>query len=432
MTQPSMVSALFTRRMLICVFTGFSSGLPLYLLLNLLPAWLRTEGINLKVIGAFALIQFPYTWKFLWSPFLDRYVVPMFGRRRGWMLVTQLALMATIAWMGTLSPRDELSWVIYAATAVAFLSATQDIAIDAYRRELLSNAELGLGNAVHVNAYRIAGLVPGSLSLIMADHFAWTVVFAVTALFMIPGMAMTLLVAEPVITGTRPKTLRDAVVEPFHEFIGRAGVRSALLVLGFIFLYKLGDSMCTALATPFYLDMGFSKSDIGLIAKNAGLWPSVIGGLLGGLWMLKLGINRGLWLFGVVQVVSILGFAWLSRIGPFLEIGATQRAALALVIGFEALGVGLGAAAFVAYIARATHPAYTATQFALFTSLAAVPRTFLNATTGWLVEQLGWFGFFMLCVLLALPGMLLLFKVAPWNENAPGPGEPPAGSGRLP
>ena len=431
MTQPSMVSALFTRRILICVFTGFSSGLPLYLLLNLLPAWLRTEGINLKVIGAFALIQFPYTWKFLWSPFLDRYVVPTFGRRRGWMLVTQLALMATIAWMGTLSPRDELSWVIYAATTVAFLSATQDIAIDAYRRELLSNAELGLGNAVHVNAYRIAGLVPGSLSLIMADHFAWPVVFAVTALFMIPGMAMTLMVAEPLITGTRPKTLRDAVVEPFNEFIGRAGVRSALLVLGFIFLYKLGDSMCTALATPFYLDMGFSKSDIGLIAKNAGLWPSVIGGLLGGLWMLKLGINRGLWLFGVVQVVSILGFAWLSRIGPFLEIGATERAALALVIGFEALGVGLGAAAFVAYIARATHPAYTATQFALFTSLAAVPRTFLNATTGWLVEQLGWFGFFMLCVLLALPGMLLLFKVAPWNENAPGPGEPPAGSGRM-
>lgn len=419
-----MASALFTRRMLICVFTGFSSGLPLYLLLNLLPAWLRTEGINLKVIGAFALIQFPYTWKFLWAPFLDRYVIPALGRRRGWMLLTQLALMATIAWMGTLSPRDELSWVIYAATAVAVLSATQDIAIDAYRRELLSNAELGLGNAVHVNAYRIAGLIPGSLSLILADHLPWEMVFAVTALFMLPGMAMTLMVAEPAVAGALPKTLREAVVEPVREFIGRAGVRSALLVLGFIFLYKLGDSMCTALATPFYLDMGFSKSDIGLIAKNAGLWPSVIGGLLGGLWMLKLGINRGLWLFGVVQVVSILGFAWLSRIGPFPEIGASERAALAIVIGFEALGVGLGAAAFVAYIARATHPAYTATQFALFTSLAAVPRTFLNATTGWLVEQVGWFGFFMLCVLLALPGMLLLFKVAPWNEKAPHPGEP--------
>jgi len=425
-----MAAALLTRRMLICVFTGFSSGLPLYLLLNLLPAWLRTEGINLKVIGAFALIQIPYTWKFLWSPFLDRYVIAALGRRRGWMLLTQLALMAAIPWMGTLSPRDELSWVIYAATAVAFLSATQDVAIDAYRRELLSNAELGLGNAVHVNAYRIAGLIPGSLSLILADHFSWPIVFTVTGLFMLPGLAMTLMVAEPAVAAAPPKTLREAVVEPFREFIGRAGVGSALLVLGFIFLYKLGDSMCTALATPFYLDMGFSKSDIGLIAKNAGLWPSVIGGLLGGLWMLRLGINRGLWLFGVVQVVSILGFAWLSRIGPFPEIGPSERSALAIVIGFEALGVGLGAAAFVAYIARATHPAYTATQFALFTSLAAVPRTFLNATTGWLVEQLGWFGFFMLCVLLALPGMLLLFKVAPWIEENPLPGVRTTNAGR--
>jgi PAT family beta-lactamase induction signal transducer AmpG len=176
--------------------------------------------------------------------------------------------------------------------------------------------------------------------------------------------------------------------------------------------------------------MGFSKSDIGLIAKNAGLWPSVIGALLGGLWMMKLGINRGLWLFGVVQVVSIFGFAWLSRIGPFTEIAASERAALALVIGFEALGVGLGAAAFVAYIARATHPAYTATQFALFTSLAAVPRTFLNATTGWLVEQLGWFGFFILCSILALPGMLLLFKVAPWNEQEPVAGAATTSAGR--
>ena len=431
MTKPSMLSALFTRRMLICVFTGFSSGLPLYLLLNLLPAWLRTEGINLKVIGAFALIQFPYTWKFLWAPFLDRYVLPMLGRRRGWMLLTQLALMATIAWMGTLSPRDELSWVIYAATAVAFLSATQDVAIDAYRRELLSNAQLGLGNAVHVNAYRIAGLIPGSLSLILADHLPWQLVFAITALFMLPGVAMTLMVDEPVLGAAGlPKTLRAAVVEPFREFIGRAGVRSALLVLAFIFLYKLGDSMCTALATPFYLDMGFSKSDIGLIAKNAGLWPSVIGALLGGLWMLKLGINRGLWLFGVVQVVSIFGFAWLARIGPFLQIGAPERTALALVIGFEALGVGLGAAAFVAYIARATHPAYTATQFALFTSLAAVPRTFLNATTGWLVEQFGWFGFFGLCVVLALPGMLLLLKVAPWTQREATNGQSSANAGQ--
>ncbi len=407
---------LFTRRMLICVFIGFSSGLPLYLLFNLLPAWLRSEQVDLKTIGLFALIQFPYTWKFLWAPLLDRYVVPMLGRRRGWMLVTQLGLLAVIASMGAFSPQSELRTIAYIATLLAFLSATQDIVLDAYRRELLSDNELGMGSAVHVNAYRIAGLVPGSLSLILSDIMPWDMVFMVTALFMLPGVMMTLLVKEPH-RATPPKTLREAVVEPFHEFIHRQGLRSALLILAFLFFYKLGDSLSTALATPFYLDMGFSKTDIGLIAKNAGLWPAVIGGLLGGAWMLKIGINRALWLFGVVQLVSIFGFVWLAMLGHHSEIGALERTQLALVIGLEAFGVGVGTAAFVAYIARTTHPAYTATQFALFTSLAAVPRTFINATAGWLVETLGWTSFFLLCVALAVPGMLLLFKVAPWNET---------------
>ena len=180
--------------------------------------------------------------------------------------------------------------------------------------------------------------------------------------------------------------------------------------------YKLGDSLCTALATPFYLDMGFSKTDIGLIAKNAGLWPAVIGGMLGGLWMVKIGINRALWIFGVVQVLAIFGFAWLASVGHHTEIGALERTQLAVVIGLEALGVGLGTVAFVAFIARTTHPAYTATQFALFTSLMAMPRTFANAATGWLVESMGWSGFFLLCAVMAIPGMLLLLKVAPWNE----------------
>ncbi|MDP2144927.1 MAG: AmpG family muropeptide MFS transporter [Gallionella sp.] len=407
---------LFTRRMLICVFTGFASGLPLYMLLNLVPAWLRTEHVDLKVIGAFALIQFPYTWKFLWSPLLDRYVVPLLGRRRGWMLITQVGLLAVIATLGGFSPQQDLGTIVLFCTLLAFLSATQDIALDAYRRELLLENELGLGNSVHVNAYRIAGLVPGSLSLILADFLPWDTVFMITALFMLPGIAMTLLVKEPV-GAAAPKTLRAAVVEPFREFIGRQGVQGALLVLAFLFFYKLGDSLCTALATPFYLDMGFSKTQIGVIAKNAGLWPAVIGALLGGIWMLKLGINRALWLFGVVQVVSIFGFWWLAMLGPQTEIAAINLAQLGFVIGLEALGVGLGTAAFVAYIARTTHPAYTATQFALFTSLAAVPRTFVNATAGWLVEALGWPGFFLLCAALAIPGMLLLFKVAPWNER---------------
>jgi PAT family beta-lactamase induction signal transducer AmpG len=409
---------LFTRRMLICVFTGFASGLPLYLLLNLVPAWLRTEHIDLKVIGAFALIQFPYTWKFLWAPLLDRYAVPVLGRRRGWMLLTQAALLVVIASLGGFSPQKDLAMIVLFTTLLAFLSATLDIALDAYRRELLFDNELGLGNAVHVNAYRISGLIPGSLALILADHLPWDTVFMITALLMLPGMVMTLLVQEPH-RAEPPRTLRDAVVEPFHEFINRRGWQSALLILAFLFFYKLGDSLCTALATPFYLDMGFSKSQIGLIAKNAGLWPAVIGALLGGIWMLKIGINRALWLFGAVQVVSIFGFYWLALQGAQAEVTALHLTQLAFVIGLEAFGVGLGTAAFVAYIAHTTHPAYTATQFALFTSLAAVPRTFVNATAGWLVDQLGWGSFFLLCAALAVPGMLLLFKVAPWGDTQP-------------
>jgi PAT family beta-lactamase induction signal transducer AmpG len=414
----SVVRQLFSRRMAICVFTGFSSGLPLYLLFNLLPAWLRSEHVDLKTIGLFALIQFPYTWKFIWSPLLDRYALPVLGRRRGWMVLTQAGLLAVIATLGGFSPVTQLATIAWCATLLAVLSATQDIVLDAYRRELLEDAELGLGNAVHVNAYRIAGLVPGSLSLILADFMPWDMVFIITSLFMLPGIAMTLMVKEPH-RAVPPKTLREAVVEPFREFINRQGWRSALLILAFLLFYKLGDSLCTALATPFYLDMGFSKTDIGLIAKNAGLWPAVIGGMLGGLWMVKIGINRALWLFGVVQILAIFGFAWLAAIGHHSEIGVLERTQLGLVIGLEALGVGLGTVAFVAFIARTTHPAYTATQFALFTSLMAMPRTFANAATGWLVEAMSWSGFFLLCALMAIPGMLLLLKVAPWNEPVP-------------
>ena len=415
MTAPAIGwrQALFNRRMLICVFTGFSSGLPLYLLINLLPAWLRSEHVDLRAIGLFALIQLPFTWKFIWSPLVDRYALPLLGRRRGWMLITQLLLVASIPLFGALSPQLDLWTIAYLAAAVAFFSATQDIVLDAYRRELLPDLELGLGNAIHVQAYRVSSLVPGALSLILADHFPWQTVFTVTALFMLPGIANTFLIAEPALARPAPRTLTEAVVEPFHEFITRSGWGQALLVVAFIFFYKLGDSMATALATPFYLDMGFSLSDIGLIAKNAGLWASVFGGLLGGIWMLKIGINRGLWLFGVVQVVSILGFAWLASVHE------PDRVSLALVIAFEALGVGLGTAAFTAFIARATDPRYTATQFALFTSLASVPRSMVNATTGWIVEHTGWFAFFLLCTALALPGMALLLRVAPWSERAP-------------
>jgi PAT family beta-lactamase induction signal transducer AmpG len=408
--------------MLICVFTGFSSGLPLWLLVNLLPAWLRTEGVDLKTIGFFTLVQLPYTWKFLWSPLVDRYALPLLGRRRGWMLVTQLLLLGAIPLLGTMNPNADVWSVVTLAAAVAFFSASQDIVLDAFRREILPEHELGLGTSIHVNAYRIASLVPGALALILADHLPWPTVFLITALFMLPGIAMTLLVSEPALVHGRPATLREAVIEPFHEFVTRNGLRGAVLVLAFIFLYKLGDSMATALATPFYLDMGFSKTDIGVVAKNAGLWTSLVGGVLGGLWMVKIGINRALWLFGIVQVLAILGFAWLAYVHE------PDRLLLALVIAFEALGVGLGTVAFTAFIARATDPRYTATQFALFTSLAVVPRALVNASTGWIVERTGWLDFFLLCTLLALPGMALLLRVAPWRERTP-PAETAAPAG---
>lgn len=413
----TLLHTLLTRRMLMCVALGFSSGLPLYLLLQLLPAWLRSEGLNLKTIAAFAFMQLPYTWKFLWAPLMDRYaLLARMGRRRSWILATQLALLLGIVALGQFQPQQAIVTIAILATLVALFSASQDIVIDAYRREILSDAELGLGNSIHVNAYRIAGLVPGSLALILADHLPWNQVFFIVGLFMLPGIGFTLWSQEPAHL-SMPKTLLASVVEPFKEFMQRNGWQHALWVLLFILLYKLGDSMATALATPFYLDMGFSKTDIGAIAKGSGLAMQIAGAFVGGVWMLKLGINRGLWVFGVVQALSILGFAWLAHSGPFSEIGAAERSLLAFVIGFEAFGVGLGTAAYVAYMARETNPAYTATQLALFTSLSAVPRSLFNALTGGMVEALGWQQFFYVCTLLAIPGMLLLFKVAPWREG---------------
>lgn len=418
--QSSTLRQIFSRNMLICIFTGFTSGLPLYFLINLIPAWLRSEHIDLKTIGLMALIGLPFTWKFIWSPVMDAVRLPFLGRRRGWMLVTQIGLLLALAAYAFLNPYQHLPVIIGLSAVVSFFSASQDIVLDAFRREILPDEELGLGNSIHVNAYRIAALVPGSLSLILADRMPWGNVFIITALFMLPGLLMTLFLAkEPDLPPAASRTLVQTVVEPFQEFFSRKGTKQAALVLLFIFLYKLGDSMATSLATPFYLDMGFSKTDIGLIAKNAGLWPAVIAGILGGIWMLKLGINKALWLFGVVQVVTILGFVWLAGFGRFDTITLTEQMMLAGVIGAEAVGVGLGTAAFVSYMARETNPAFTATQLALFTSLSAVPRTFINATTGYLIEWLGYVHFFWLCFILALPGMFLLLKVAPWGGDKP-------------
>jgi PAT family beta-lactamase induction signal transducer AmpG len=401
---------LFSRRMMACILQGFSSGLPLYVLIQLVPAWLRSHGVDLATIGLFALVQLPYTWKFLWSPLLDRFNIGFLGRRRGWMMIAQVGLIFAIAALGWFDPTQSMRNIILLVVAVAAFSASQDIVLDAYRRELLDDEELGTGNSMFVNAYRLSSLIPGSLALILSDLIPWNQVFMVTAAFMLVGVLTTLWVPEKSDDSAAPRSVKDAVIEPFREFFGRKGLRSALAVLAFILLYKLGDSMATALSTPFYLDLGFSRTEIGTIAKVATLWSAAAGTLIGGLVMLRLSINRALWLFGMVQIVSILGFAVLAEIGH-------DPLALFLVVSFEYMGVGMGSVALIAFMARQTSMGFTATQFALFSSLTAVPRTLASATTGYIIEAVGYTQFFLICTAVAVPGMLMLFWVAPWNER---------------
>jgi PAT family beta-lactamase induction signal transducer AmpG len=352
----------------------------------------------------------PYTWKFIWSPLMDRYRPPFLGRRRGWALITQVVLLATIGALGLCDPTASLFPILALVFIISFFSASQDIVIDAYRRELLADDELGTGTSIHINAYRLSALVPGSLALILADHFSWTAVFAVTAAFMTVGIVMTLVIPEVSDDRLAPHTLREAIIEPFREFFGRQGVRHALAVLAFILLYKLGDNMAVALATPFYIDMGFSLTEIGTIAKFSALWASITGSVIAGIVMLKVSINRALWIFGMVQLLTILGYVWLSTVGH-------SPVGLFVVVSGEYLGVGMGTVALTAYLARETSRAFTATQFALFSSIVVIPRTFANASTGFLIEAMGYTGFFLLCTAVAVPGMLMLFRVAPWNER---------------
>ena len=403
--------SLLNLRMLTVLLLGFSSGLPLFTLIYLIQAWLAKSGVDLKSLGLFALVGFPYTFKFLWAPFMDRYSIGQLGRRRGWMVLTQLGLFLVIGAMGMLDPHRQLRLVVLAAGVMTFLSASQDIVIDAYRREILADHEQGLGAAVIVNAYKAAGLVPSALGLILADTLPWATVFWVVAAFMLPGLLCALLASEPQVYGAPPKNMHEAIVLPFREFLARGGWRHALTIVAFMLLYKIGDSMATALATKFYLDLGFSTTQIGLAANATGLWASLAGGIIGGIWMVKLGINRALWVFGALQAVAILGFAWLARVGP-------DPLLLAVVIGFESFAsLGLGAAALVAFLSRSTDPRYTATQYALFSSLAAVPRTFMNSITGFIVAETGWFLFFIVCFMLAFPAMMMLPKIAPWNRK---------------
>ena len=402
-------NVLFDKRMLSCVAIGFSSGLPLYVIMILVPAWLRLEGVSLAVIGFFTAVQTPYVIKFLWAPLLERFPLTRLGRRRSWMLFTQVPLVLLIGSLGFWQPTDQMTTLVIISIALAVFSATQDIVLDAYRREILdTDGELALGNAINTQAYRVANLVPGSLGFILADHIAWDLNFMVMASFMVVGLLLTALIEEPKGVAPPPQNLWQATALPFREFFKRRALAPAFAVLAFMLFYKLGDSMATALISVFYLDTGFTMTTIGTVVKFSALGSLIIGGLLGAIVVVYIGINRALWVFGLVQMITILGFAWLSQAGAVTWI-------LVIVVVGEYLGAGLGTAALVAFIARETSKLAVATQFALFTALASLPRVIAASFSGLIVEAIDWTNFFYLCTALAIPGMLLLLWVAPFD-----------------
>jgi PAT family beta-lactamase induction signal transducer AmpG len=394
--------------MLVAFLMGFSCGLPLLLTISVLQAWMKEEGVDLTVIGMMALVGLPYTLKFLWAPFLDRFTLPFLGRRRGWLLVAQVALIFSIAGLGSTDPGNNPWLVAFAAFVVTFFSASQDIVVDAYRREDLPDEELGLGSSLYVNGYRIGMLLASGGGLIMADYIPFSMVYLIMAACILPGVLTTLLAPEPEITLGTPETIKEAVFDPLVEYFKR---QSALWILAFILFYKIGDTMASAMTMPFYLDIGFSKTEIGTIVKLFGFWATIAGALIGGVLMLRLGINRSLWVFGFLQAISTACFALLARIGHSVP-------ALSGVIAFENLSSGMGTAAYMAFMASITNKRFTATQYALLTSLMGVPRVLASAPTGFLAKNLGWVSFFIACTVIAIPGMLLLLKFAPWKSKA--------------
>jgi len=381
---------------------GFSSGLPLALTGGTLQAWLTVSGVDIMTIAWFSWIGIPYLLKFLWSPLMDRYVPPFLGRRRGWMLLTQLALVAGIAGMAVSSPASHLWLLGCLALWVVFASASQDIVIDAYRTDLLPANERGMGAAVSVLGYRIAMLASGGLALILADQFGWRQTFFAMAAMMSVGMMTSLVAPEPALRGTPPRSLRDAVVEPLRDLMSRPG---ALQLLALIALYKFGDALAGTLTTAFLIrGVGFSLTDVGTINKVLGLVSLLLGGLVGGLLLVRMSLMRALLLFGVLQAVSNLSFAVLAWAGKSYPL-------LVFAVGFENLASGMGTAAFVAFAMALCNHSFSATQYALLSAIASLGRILFGPVTGGLVAAWGWADFFVLTFAAALPGLWLVWHM---------------------
>lgn len=401
-------------RVVVVLLLGFASGLPLLLTLSTLTFWLAEAQIDKGAIGLFALAGLPYTWKFAWSPLIDQLPLPPFttvlGRRRGWLLFVQLLLVAAIVALGACDPAHDLVTMAALAVLVAFLSASQDIVIDAYRVELLHERQQGAGAAAIVVGYRVAMLVAGAGALFLAEVAGWFWAYAAMAACLLVGILTVLLAPEPSSPGASAAAgrggigpwLRVAVVEPFTDFLHRNGTGTALLILAFIMLYKLGDALLGTMTNPFYVELGFTKPEVATLVKGYGLAATLLGGFLGGIVVNRRGIVPALWICGLIQMASNLVFVLQAWIGHDL-------AMLAVTISVENLAGGMGTAAFVAYLSSLCNVSYTATQYALLSSFMAQARTTLSAGGGFLADSLGWLHFFLLTTIAAVPGLLLLW-----------------------
>ena len=397
------------RNLAVILLLGFSSGLPLALTGGTLQAWMTVEGIDLSTIGVFTLVGLPYTWKFLWAPTMDRFVPAFLGRRRGWLLITQLALIAGIAAMAFCPPRTDLTALAVLAVFVAMASASHDIVVDAYRTDVAPSEERGLAAAFGVIGYRVAMLVSGALALAIVAGSAWmpgigwTNTYLLMAALMGIGVLATFWGTEPVAAAPPPRTLGEAVWEPLREFFGRPGAAWLLLL---IVLYKLGDAFAGSLTTAFLLrGAGFSLAEVGFVNKAAGLVATIIGLVIGGTLMVRLGLYRSLMIFGVLQAVSILAFALLALVGQ-------SFAMMVFAVAAENICGGMGTAAFVALLMALCDRRFTATQYALLSALAAFGRVYVGPVAGYVTDPkhlgLDWATFFLLAFLSALPGLALL------------------------
>jgi len=393
------------RRVLCLLGLSFSSGLPLALTASTLQAWLVTEKVDLSIVGVFSLVGLPYALKVFWAPLMDRFSPPWLGRRRGWIVSIQLLLAVSILLLGCCSPASFPALVGFAALVTAFLSASQDIAIDAYRADVLREKELGPGGATVVVGYRSALLISGSLALILSDHVSWRTVYALMAAVMIVNTLFTLVAPEPENRVVSPKSLKEAVWGPLTGYFKRSGAVEMLL---FIMVYKLGNVIAGAMTTPFLLDIGFSRSDVGMVNKAFGLISTILGALVGGGIVSKIGINRSLWVFGFLQAFSNLAFTALALIGK-------SYPAMIAAIGIENMCAGMGDSAFIAFMMSLCDKRFTATQYALLTSFMAIGRVVAGVPTGAAAQALGWPIYFSMSVLGAIPGIVLLARFAPWN-----------------